>query len=548
LLQSPETRATRWVPSVRVTTISILVITFVIGIVWNAVWPSTGHGSWLPSWAPIPAEDAYIVYRYGLNMSDGHGIVWNVGGPAVDGFTDFLWVTMIGIWSFIYGSPIPGVYAIGSMFTAFAALVGIFTLRKLALPVWPGALFGIAVIASPMIYHIMNGFGVPVYSTALGIALAMLTWILIQREELEIKPLAIWSLSLLAVGLARPEGSLFSGILIVALVARVLVTRQYKSLRNGAIAVMLFFILPAAIYALFRIFYFGDLFSAPFYVKTGSDGLEVIRKNIDLYLVKMLVPQAGLIVPVILAHRLRKEWRILWIPFVAVLVFFVPYLTFEQIQNLAMRFEYHTFYLNLLVATIAFAAVVKYGSSRHIRIAIVGCAFAWASFMYITPPEPQLQDDRWEVGMILSEYRDRDYVLASTEAGALPFISGWRTLDPFGLNDYHIAREGLDRAYWDSMDPAVVLNHTVDLKLRTEEVLWSNRDKMYEHMKADGRYEPVAVILKRRWFSRPAASYHVYFIRRDIPEFDELKRRILSLEDETYEVMPVEFVSFFSAN
>jgi hypothetical protein len=36
-------------------------------------------------------DDAYIEFRYALNLARGHGLVFNVGDPPVEGFTSFLW-------------------------------------------------------------------------------------------------------------------------------------------------------------------------------------------------------------------------------------------------------------------------------------------------------------------------------------------------------------------------------------------------------------------------------------------------------------------------
>src|SRR5437868_4995961 len=40
------------------------------------------------------AEDAYISFRFARNLARGHGLVWNVGEPPVEGYTNFLWVLL----------------------------------------------------------------------------------------------------------------------------------------------------------------------------------------------------------------------------------------------------------------------------------------------------------------------------------------------------------------------------------------------------------------------------------------------------------------------
>src|SRR2546421_10679033 len=40
-------------------------------------------------------DDAYISFRYARNLSHGAGLVFNPGGPAVEGVSNFLWGLML---------------------------------------------------------------------------------------------------------------------------------------------------------------------------------------------------------------------------------------------------------------------------------------------------------------------------------------------------------------------------------------------------------------------------------------------------------------------
>ncbi|MDH3284604.1 MAG: hypothetical protein OEQ13_07680, partial [Acidobacteriota bacterium] len=42
----------------------------------------------------VVAEDAYISFRFAKNLAAGNGLVWNVGEPPIEGYTNFLWVLM----------------------------------------------------------------------------------------------------------------------------------------------------------------------------------------------------------------------------------------------------------------------------------------------------------------------------------------------------------------------------------------------------------------------------------------------------------------------
>ena len=41
------------------------------------------------------AEDAYISFRYAANLAEGAGLVWNVGGERVEGYTSPLHIFLL---------------------------------------------------------------------------------------------------------------------------------------------------------------------------------------------------------------------------------------------------------------------------------------------------------------------------------------------------------------------------------------------------------------------------------------------------------------------
>jgi uncharacterized membrane protein len=61
----------------------------------------------------------------------------------------------------------------------------------------------------------------------------------------------------------------------------------------------------------------------------------------------------------------------------------------------------------------------------------IGLAFSQTDRWQIT----YQSEGRYEVAQYLSQYADKHYTLASTEAGLLPLYSGWQAVDTWGLND-----------------------------------------------------------------------------------------------------------------
>src|SRR5215210_2302443 len=42
-------------------------------------------------------DDSMISMRYGRNLAEGHGLVWNPGGERVEGFTNLLWTLWMAL-------------------------------------------------------------------------------------------------------------------------------------------------------------------------------------------------------------------------------------------------------------------------------------------------------------------------------------------------------------------------------------------------------------------------------------------------------------------
>jgi hypothetical protein len=70
------------------------------------------------------------------------------------------------------------------------------------------------------------------------------------------------------------------------------------------------------------------------------------------------------------------------------------------------------------------------------------------------------RDGRYDVGIMLSDYKERGYTLATTEAGLVPLYSGWRAVDTWGLNDQWIAHNGgVTEEYLKRQNPDIILWH-----------------------------------------------------------------------------------------
>ena len=67
-----------------------------------------------------------------------------------------------------------------------------------------------------------------------------------------------------------------------------------------------------------------------------------------------------------------------------------------------------------------------------------------------------------QISMQLTQWKDKNYTMAVTEAGTLPYYSKWRAIDAWGLNDPEIVHNplGLTEEYLDRSRPAIIMYHT----------------------------------------------------------------------------------------
>ncbi|MBK6681407.1 MAG: hypothetical protein IPG53_16040 [Ignavibacteriales bacterium] len=79
-------------------------------------------------------------------------------------------------------------------------------------------------------------------------------------------------------------------------------------------------------------------------------------------------------------------------------------------------------------------------------------------------------DGRYDVGIILSEYQNKGYKIACSEAGLIPFYSKLTTLDTWGLNDQEIAHSGLiSNSILSKFNPDLIMFHAAFSPLTTPE-------------------------------------------------------------------------------
>lgn len=435
---------------------------------------------------PYTTDDSYVVFRYAQNLAAGNGATFNAGQTPVEGYTTFLWMLLMAV-----------PHALGLNAVIFAKVAGIACTIGLVMTAakftWCLSLdesrdrrallssFTVALLCAPFStsVHAVSGMG-----TAL-IAL-LLTALLYRTTRLVSDPtprgaIVVALLALLA-GLTRPDANIVAVVGMVA--AAVMLPRERRSALLWSAVV--FYVLPGAVYFWWRTKTYGHLFPLPFYVKVVHQrvlsGLpDVVQFSVYIGL------HLGILI--ILGFR-RLPWAA--VPALAAgwagLLFFVfpaHYVSF------ASRY---LFPLTPLCAVVAarglgnLLALLELQARSGERAGRLG-AFLIASLVVAGQltdfSRLHAESSEYALGMRRAHERlgnrlrlmrrERPLVLATSEAGRIPYLSGWQTIDAFGLNDALIATT------W-SHDPALVVSRHPDLV-----VVASRSDT--DFIPANGAYE-----------------------------------------------------------
>ncbi|MCL2723938.1 MAG: acyltransferase [Polyangiaceae bacterium] len=128
-------------------------------------------------------EDAMISMRYARHLADGHGFVWNIGEPPIEGFTNLLWVLWMGVAHVLGLSE--------SKISLFIMLTGVAILlstglvvskiaRKITTAPWvPVAVLAATLFNYPLVFWTLRGMEVG----ALALFVYTMLWLALENED-----------------------------------------------------------------------------------------------------------------------------------------------------------------------------------------------------------------------------------------------------------------------------------------------------------------------------------------------------------------------------
>lgn len=492
-----------------------------------------------------PFEDASMLMRYAQHLAAGHGIVWNIGEPPVDGATDFLFmVASAGLikLGLTVGQSVRGIGFASHLLTV---LIIYWTNRRIHNGSIPASFIsGLYLAVGTGLSYVSAYFGTPFFALA-----AASTWTL--GLNLMKEPQPRWWLSLafalsgLVMGLIRPEGVILASLILLSIVLM-------RGLKNSLSIIFVFgavFLTLGGFYFLWRWDYFGYPLPNPFY-KKGEEGWDWAAFNSSLLnALRLCLPVAFAF---IVAFRSKETTKTAIAYLVPILGFAAAFGLISDEMNYGARFQYAIVPIALM-SWIPLIGHLRLEARDQIQVreraayivALMGLAggivyYSWFQNCFLALHQqscdrPYERDGRLEMAQMLSDFRGKGYLVATTEAGLIPYYSGWDAIDTWGLNDQFIAHNGLTAEYLDSKKPHIIMFHDYYSPLvpprLTEANLaqrWFNMTILLKTYAEDNGYVLASV------FGDSPYDTHYYYVRPDFEDSERLVKRISEFRDYYY--------------
>lgn len=490
-----------------------------------------------------PFEDAAMLMRYSQNLANGHGIVWNIGEHPVDGATDFLFMATSAFLIKLGLTVGQAVRGIGFVSHLLTVLIVYWTNRRIHNGnIYLSLFSGLYLAVGTGLSYVAAYFGTPYFALA-----AASTWtlglVLTKQESPRFWLVLAFALSGLFTGLIRPEGVILASLMLLMVVIM-------RGLKNSVTIIVTFgiiFLVFGGAYFAWRWNYFGYPLPNPFY-KKGDGGLHWDSYYASLWnTLRLCLPLAIL---ALLGFRSRDTIKQTIAYLIPILGFAAAFVLISDEMNFGARFQYALVPIALmawipLLGRFTFSWLDQL-SVRERSVYIVALTAVAASLLYYSwfqncsltsfqrsCDQPYERDGRYDMAKLLANYRGKGYVIATTEAGLLPYYSGWTAIDTWGLNDQFIAHNGkITVEYLDKYKPHVIMFHDyysplVPPKLTERNLAqrWFSMTILMKTYAEEHGYVLAAV------FGDSPYDTHYYYVRFDFEDSERLIEQISEMKD-----------------
>jgi hypothetical protein len=408
-------------------------------------------------------DDSYITYRYASNLAAGHGLVFSQGEfPRSEGITSPLYAILISPAA-LFGTDIvlfsKMLGLITSLLSALITGLIIYKLSRFITELTPVTATVISVCGSlwmltnPFVVgNALSGMETALSGLAFSTFLLLITTQLVSTSQAERGNTLLLGLTAVLVPMCRPEMGLSVILMLIATIT------FCRTSRRSLLAAFFIFGFLGTIYYILRYCYYGLPFPLPFYIKQGTNGLPG-RTDVGLYLrhVFLLIAPAFLATSFSLGSGLaqKKQGAVLVLAlFSAVMIMLGYYCTIHHIVGLGFRF-FMPITVGIVVLSFSGIAIIYDVTYRleFSRIFSLPCLLSFAVSLIISAnicAYGQARDiflgysrdiQRYtKIGRTMSKASEgKTFRIALNDCGAIPFYSGFPTIDLAGLSNRTIA-------------------------------------------------------------------------------------------------------------
>lgn len=401
-------------------------------------------------------DDAYISFRYGKNLMNGYGLVYNKG-EYIEGYTNFLWTLIVAPFTKIQSIDVSkftlslgliisvlNIYLLLSISRMFSNLYKYKTKLFVLLPI---LLF---ILDDSVAFWAIGGMEFPLYT--FFILLSVYFYFKINEKPVNV----FWiSVFLMLVTMTRPEGNMIFALTVFHMIIYRKKVNEFKFKLLVIISLYSVFLL---LYYGFKYFYYGQLLPNTFYAKGVTDismNLLLGLKYVTLCLVKRIYLFVFMLfIPIKRAFKDFKQSFFLILSF----IYIVYLIAIGGDWMFANRFFVPIIPVLYILITIGIAnaaekleKVVSFTQKRKGKIVVV-CAILLCSLHFvitmafleynqlIIKEENYKYEMQWaKFGQWLKKNVPPNTIIATGPAGKIPYYSELYTIDMWGLNNKYIA-------------------------------------------------------------------------------------------------------------
>jgi len=389
-----------------------------------------------------PAEDAIILFQYSENLAATGRISYFPGGEKAEGATDFLWMVILALAAYMGINTFLASQILSSLAVIFSAVLLYRLAKHTSLIFFP--LYLLLLIILPTTPSAVLGFSTHFFGFFVTLSL---------YYSFNNKPKLFFITGTITC-LIRPDGIVFIVPLLLAFFLR-----NDCNKKVHIPDLLYFFFLPLFTYFISRLWYFGNVFPLPFYVKSSFEPFFLLFNKesltINIYYLLRLSPfMLFLFIPLMKKRYMLHSVCLLF----CIIIPFIFYSSMNLTQNVCERFQ-HPFIILCL-------ALCAYSSSKDARKIKYYFAALIVSLLLLMPRSinnfcslNEIPTEQFTaIGKKLHAI-DPPGTLAVTEAGRLSYFSKWKTIDLWGLNTPVLTRKLISPDFIEQCRPDIIVVH-----------------------------------------------------------------------------------------